>query len=124
MGNSAASVIAAGTPTAISTGGAETVTLVQANLPSYNLSVASLTGSVGTTISNGTAVNRNSSSNKRTDLSATGGQDAVEDTTFSESTLSLASGTVTFGGSVPSGGSGTATNKMPPYMLGTWYMKL
>jgi hypothetical protein len=125
MGNSAAGRIAAGTPTAAaSSGGGETATIAQANLPSYNLSAASLTGSVGTSITNGTSVNRNSSSNKRNDISATGGQDAVEDTSFSESTLSLASGTVTFGGSVPSGGSGTALNKMPPYRLGTWYLKL
>jgi microcystin-dependent protein len=124
MGNTVASIIAAGTPTSISTSGAETVTLLQANMPNYNLSAASLTGSVGTSITNGTSVNRNSSSNKRNDIAATGGQDAVEDVTFSESTLSLASGTVTFGGSVPSGGSDTATNKMPPYMLGTWFIRL
>jgi hypothetical protein len=125
MGNTAAGRIAAGTPTAAaSSGGGETATVAQANLPSYNLSTASLTGSVGTSISNGSSVNRNSSSNKRTDLAATGAQDAVEDTSFSESTLSLASGTVTFGGSIPSGGSGTALNKMPPYRLGTWYLKL
>jgi microcystin-dependent protein len=124
MGNSAASIIAGGTPTTISTGGAETVTIAQANLPNYSLSAASLTGSVGTTITNGTSVNRNSSSSKRNDLASTGGQDAVEDVNFSEATLSLASGTVTFGGSVPSGGSDTPANKMPPYMLGTWYIRL
>jgi len=90
--------------------------LVQANLPSYNLSTASLTGSVGTSISNGTSVNRNSSASKRNDISATGGQDAVEDTNFSESTLSLASGTVTFGGTLPSGGSGTAVDFAVQYV--------
>jgi microcystin-dependent protein len=125
MGNSAASVIAAGTPTTAATGsGGETVTLLQANLPSYNLSAASLTGSVATTITNGTSVVRSLTEDKRTDLAASGAQDAVEDITYTESTIALASGTVTFGGSVPSGGSGTATNKMPPYMLGTWYIKL
>jgi hypothetical protein len=124
MGNTAAGVVAAGTPTAVSYGGAETATIAQGNLPSYNLSVASLTGSVSTTISNGSNVARNVDVDTRTDLAATGGQDAVENVSFTESDVSLASGTVTFGGSIPSGGSGAALNKMSPYMLGTWYIKL
>jgi microcystin-dependent protein len=128
MGNTAASVIAAGTPTAISTGGAETVTIAQANLPSYNLSAASLTGSVATGITNGTSVVRNLEDNDFSTFDVEDGAnnhsvfDGVDSPT--ESTLTLASGTVTFGGSVPSGGSGTAANKMPPYMLGSWYIRL
>jgi microcystin-dependent protein len=126
MGNTAAAIIAGGTPTAISTGGAETVTIAQANLPSYNLSTASLTGSVSTAISNGTNVVRNLSNDDFGTFSADAGATDVFDNVSGadESTLSLTSGTVTFGGSVPSGGSGTATNKMPPYMLGTWYIRL
>jgi microcystin-dependent protein len=125
MGNTAASIIAAGTPTAISTGGAETVTILQANLPVASLSAASLTGSVATGISNGSSVVRNLNEDKDSYSTSGGGnQNAVEDISWDEDTLTLASGTVTFGGSVPLGGSGTATNKMPPYMLGTWYLKL
>jgi microcystin-dependent protein len=126
MGNTAAAIIAGGTPTAISTGGAETVTIAQANLPSYNLSTASLTGSVSTTISNGTNVVRTLSNDDFGTFSAAGGSTDVFDsvTGADQIDLSLSSGTVTFGGTIPSGGSGTATNKMPPYMLGTWYIRL
>jgi microcystin-dependent protein len=122
MGNTLASRIAAGTPTAAgSSGGGETATLLQANLPSYNLSAGSLTGSVATTITNGTNVVRSASF----DAVDTGGNDASFGVSSnSNATLTLASGTVTFGGSVPSGGSGTALNKMPPYRLGSWYIKL
>jgi hypothetical protein len=124
MGNTAAGVIAAGTPTAVSYGGAETASIAQGNLPSYNLSAASLTGSVSTSISNGSNVARNVSVDKRTDITATASQSLVRDVDFEEDDLSLSSGTVTFGGSIPSGGSGAALNKMAPYMLGTWYIKL
>lgn len=121
MGNSAASIIAAGTPTVAGSGsGAETVTLSTTNLPSYNLSVASITGSVGTSISNGNSVFR--SANSITNNATGGGGNAI--VSGSTDTLSLASGTVTFGGSIPSGGGGSATNKMPPYRLGSWYIKL
>jgi microcystin-dependent protein len=126
MGNTAASVIAAGTPTtAGSSGGGETATVLQANLPSYNLSAASLTGSVSTTLTNGSNVTRSLSEDKDSYSTSGGGnQNAVEDVSWNSDTVSLASGTVTFGGSVPSGGSGTALNKMPPYRLGSWYIKL
>jgi hypothetical protein len=83
-------------------------TLTQANLPVASLSAASLTGSVGTSISNGTTVVRNFSETKDSYSTAGGGnQNAVEDVSWTESTVSLASGAVTFGGSVPLGGSGT-----------------
>jgi hypothetical protein len=108
--------------TAGAAGGATTATILQANLPSYNLSVASITGSVSTTLTNGTNVTRNLSDG--TSGFSNGGAQAIDDLSFDEDDLSLASGTVTFGGSVPSGGSGTALNKMPPYRLGTWYLKL
>jgi microcystin-dependent protein len=127
MGNSVAGRIAGNTPTAAaSAGGGETATILQAHLPSYSLSVASITGSVATTITNGTSVVRNLSDSDFQTFSADNGAHDVFDAVGSptESTLSLASGTVTIGGSVPSGGSGTAINKMPPYRLGTWYLKL
>jgi hypothetical protein len=125
MGNTAASRIAAGTPTAAgSSGGGETATIALANLPSTSLSVASITGSVGTDIDldNATGVfrNVNTASNNQTG----GGGNIVLSGSTSTITGSLVSGTVTFGGSIPLGGSGTALNKMPPYRLGTWYIKL
>jgi microcystin-dependent protein len=130
MGNTAAGRIAANTPTvAGSVGGAETATLVQANVPSYSLSVTSLTGSVNTSITNGTSVVRNLGDDDFGTFTAAagggGGSDVFDDTGgVDQSTLSLASGTVTFGGFVPSGGADAAFNKMPPYRLGSWYLKL
>lgn len=122
MGNTAAGVIAAGTPTVGGSGaGAETVTLTTANIPSYNLSLASLT--VATT---GTG---DVKYQVRTDITAGGGNTLV--TSISSSGTSTganaainitAAGTV--GGTLPSGGGGSATNKMPPYRLGSWYIKL
>jgi hypothetical protein len=125
MGNSAASRIASGTPTAAATnGGGETATIALANLPSTTLSLASLTGSVGTDIdlNNATGVfrNVNTASNNQTG----GGGNIVLSGSTSTITGDLADGTVTFGGSIPLGGSGTALNKMPPYMLGTWHIRL
>jgi hypothetical protein len=125
MGSTAAGRIAAGTPTtAGSSGGGETATVAQANLPSYNLSVASLTGSVDTDINltNASGVLRNV--NTATNNQTGGGGNIVLSGSTSTISGSLDSGTVTFGGSIPSGGSGTALNKMPPYRLGTWYIKL
>jgi hypothetical protein len=82
--------------------------ITQANLPSYNLSVASITGSVSTSISNGTSVVRNQTEDKDNDYTRTGSGSAVRDMSWDSSTLSLSNGSVTFGGNVPSGGSGTA----------------
>jgi microcystin-dependent protein len=123
MGNSAAGVLAAGTPTsAASTVGAETVTLAKVNLPSTTLSIASLTGSVNTAITNGTNVVRLNGGFASVDTAGSGAE--AFDSTPDDDTLSLTSGTVTFGGSIPLGGSGTAVNKMPPGRLGSWYIKL
>lgn len=126
MGNTAASVIAAGTPTTAGSGaGAETVsiTIAQANLPSVNLSSTSLTitGSPSLT-GNGSAVARNVS-----DLSGIRGTNAGNVlTNASATTLDVTAGSLAVGGDVPLGGSGTALtpNKMPPYRLGTWFIKL
>jgi hypothetical protein len=124
MGATAAGVIAGGTPTAISVGGAETATIAMANLPSTNLSLASLTGFVDEdiSVSNGSGVFRNVST--ATNNQTGGGGNIVTSGSTSTITASLDDGTVAFGGSIPLGGSGTALNKMPPYMLGTWYIKL
>lgn len=87
-------------------------TILQANLPSYNLSAASLTGSVSTTLTNGSSVIHGTSG---TEVEGGGGPErAVSDLT--SSTVSLASGTVTFGGSIPSGGSGTAMDFAVQYV--------
>lgn len=124
MGNSAASIIAAGTPTVAGSGaGAETVTLTTTNLPSYNLSLASLTASV-TTILAGTNGTGNMLRSQTTAGNLTGGGGGAYIQSASTTALSLADGTVTFGGTLPSGGGGGSTNKMPPYRLGTYYFKL
>jgi hypothetical protein len=121
MGNSAASVIVAGTPTAISFGGAETVTIAQANLPNVTLSSSGLSAELDSTgITNGSGVARNVGSASNTNNS--GSADRL--TTASTGTLSVDDGTVNISGTISLGGSGTATNKMPPYMLGTWYIRL
>lgn len=92
-------------------------TLVQANLPSYNLSIASLTAtpslSVGTTISNGGGVVRNLNNPDFATFSAdAGGHNVFDGVSAETATLSLSSGTVsgtvTLGGTLPSGGSGTS----------------
>jgi hypothetical protein len=115
MGNTAASVLVTGTPTAISTGGAEKQTIATANLPNDSLS-HSLT--VGTSITNGTVVNR--SATTASDVPTTGAGFRV--TGISSATLSLASNAVS--GTVSLGGSGTTLATTPPYFLGTWYLKL
>lgn len=92
-------------------------TITQANLPNVTLSTASLTGSVGTTITNGTSVARNPDEGEireATGGTSSGNRDLVEDVT--PATLSLASGTVSFGGNVPLGGSGTAMDFAVQYV--------
>lgn len=106
MGGSAASRITAASSitgtTLGATGGAETVTIAQANLPSYSLSAGSLTGTITTDVATGIALTGSGSSVVAVD---NGGN----------SSTSIDS--IAFGGSVPSGGSGTATNKMPPTII-------
>lgn len=121
MGNSSASVLTAGTPTsAASSGGAEKQTVAQANLPSYNLSTASLTGSVNT------AVNVTNGTNQAVVSGGTGTSGWTSGGTGGSVTITAAlnSGTVTFGGTLPLGGSGTALTTTPPYRVGSWYIKL
>lgn len=112
MGNSSASVLTAGTPTAAgSSGGAEKQTIATGNLPSHTHGAGSF--AVATTITNGTSVARGSNSVG----SGSGGTG-----TTSTATLSLADGTVT--GTSGSTGSGTALTTTPPYRVGSWYAKL
>jgi hypothetical protein len=86
-------------------------TLTQANMPNYNLSAGSLTGSVGTAITGGSLQvrNLNIGSTSR-NLGTGGGYQNLEpnDINFDETTISLTSGAVSFGGTIPSGGSDTA----------------
>lgn len=89
-------------------------TITQANLPNVNLSVASITGSVGTSITNGTSVGRGIAANTTDGTGSS--KDAFSNGSLTISTLSLASGTVTFGGNVPLGGSGTAMDFSVAYV--------
>jgi microcystin-dependent protein len=119
MGTSAASRIAAGTPTTVGTAsGAETVTISANNLPTHTHAAGSY--AVGTTITNGTTVVRTSSFTNN--VTTSGGQNDVP-IDANDSTLSLASGAVS-GSSGNNTTTATATNKMPPYILGTWFCKL
>jgi microcystin-dependent protein len=120
MGNTDSGVLADGSPTtANSTVGAEKATIAQGNLPNVNFSHNL---SVGTSINNGSSVARSLSEDKRDVRGVDANVSVVEDMSWSSATLSLDSGTVS--GTVSSGGSGTALNKMPPGRLGTWYIKL
>lgn len=122
MGNSAAGVITGGT-TAFGTGGGQSQAIAQANLPSgVNLSAASLTGSVNTAISNGTLIVRSNAGGNF----ANNGTGANSQSPFNTAnvTIALNDGTVTFGGTVPLGGSGTALPILSPYALGTWLISL
>jgi hypothetical protein len=104
MGNSAAGVIAAGTPTTAGSGaGAETVTISQANLPNYNLTITSLNVKYDTAQSDP-------------------GSGGTRITSISSAGATTSSGGIA--GTLASGGSGTATNKMPPYRLGSFFFKL
>jgi hypothetical protein len=97
--------------TAGTASGATTLTIGQANLPNYNLTLSSLTVDVKYT--------------KRTDATVSGAQDMVQSLSSSGTTTGTNAGTV--GGTLASGGSGTAitaATKMPPYVLGSWYIKL
>jgi hypothetical protein len=71
-------------------------------------------GDTDTTSSNG--------SHSHTYSGTTGGASANH--THTISLTSGASGSLSVSGTVSSGGSATAVDKMPPYRLGSWYMKL
>lgn len=140
MGNSAASVLTAGTPTAAcSTGGSEKHTIAQANLPNVSFTVSGTAAShthssgtytVATSISNGTLVYRNTNGT----LAVTSGGGSTTVNNPGTATLSLAdgsvsgtssaSGTLSLSATAASGGSGTQLTTTPPYRLGSWYIKL
>jgi microcystin-dependent protein len=114
MGNSAASRLVAGTPTAAgSTGGAEKQTIAQANLP-----VATL---VTTDTRTYQFTQRNTGS--ATEVGNADANEFVANDVNATATITMASpttGTI----STALGGSGTTLATTPPYMLGSWYLKL
>lgn len=123
MANTAAGVTGGSTSAAASVG-ASTYTIVTANLPSTNLSLASLTATVSTSITNGSSVNRNLAITTNNFNTSAGGTQIVTAVTATTSNLSLSSPTVTFGGSIPLGGSGTDLDILTPARVGTFYIKL
>ncbi len=109
MGNSAAGRLVTGTPTAAASAtGAEKTTVATANLPVQNLSLTGLTGVTGTLITG-----------------VTTGSDNTH-TAAGSFVQSATSGTspITFGGTIPLGGSGTAATTISPGRLGSWFLKL
>jgi hypothetical protein len=98
--------------TAGTASGATTLTIAQANIPNYNLTISGLTGTVKYDI--------------RTDVTAGGAANVV--TAVASTGAQTGSGAMTaLSGTLASGGSGTAitaATKMPPYVLGSWYIKL
>lgn len=124
MGNSAASRIAGGTPTTVATtGGAETVTLAEANLPSHTHGPGTLGGTTG---SGGSHTHDYTRYNQR-DARQGGGTGDYWDGSSTQNTSSDGAHTHSFTattGVTAATGSGTAVNKMQPYRLGTWYIRL
>lgn len=105
-------------------GGLESFTLAQANLPSFNLDTSSFTGSVGTSLNNGTNVTRNLNTGTDNNNQTGGGGNIVKTASFNSNTLSLVSGAVTFGGTIPSGGSGTAMPHIQPTLILNYIIKI
>lgn len=131
MGSTAAGVISGGTTIAAAGGASETsITLTQGNIPNFNLDISLLTVTGSPDLNgNGNDVTRNFSEGSSTLQNGTGGNRnylAPNDVNFNVTDLSVDKGTLDVGGTLPSGGSGTALEKniMNPYRLGTWYMKL
>jgi microcystin-dependent protein len=95
------------------TGGLESFTLATANLPSHSHTAGTL--AVATTITNGTNVIRSTTGFVEVD---TGGNDSalgLDTTGEANSTISLASGTVS--GTSATAGSGTAMGSIPPTII-------
>jgi hypothetical protein len=90
-------------------------TILLANLPSTNLSLASLTGSVGTgvNVSNGSNVWNGGGDGANV---VAGGGATPRNASQANVSASLASGAVTFGGNIPLGGSGTAMDFAVQYV--------
>jgi microcystin-dependent protein len=115
MGNSNSGVLADGTPTAaMSTVGAEKMTLAETNLPPHGHSF-----SASVSFNDNTMVN-NVSESKDDYRGVDANKSAVEDISVDGLTLSGSVSGTTGNGS----GASTPINKMPPGRLGTWYIKL
>ena len=97
-------------------GSSQSVTIAQANLPAANLSSASLTGSVSTTVNvaNGSSVWSGGGDGSNV---AAGGGATPRNASQANVTAALSSGTVTIGGTVPLGGSGTALSNVQPTIV-------
>lgn len=108
MGNSSSAGVTGESTVAATAIGASTFTIVRANLPSTNLSIASLTGTVGSAFTSFTGNNNNQVGG--------GGTFVIS--------VSSGSASVTFGGSIPLGGSDTDMDILPPVRVGTFYIKL
>ena len=120
MGGSAASrITSAGSSidgtTLGANGGAQTVTLAQANLPNvnFNVDIPSGQGSHNHTLNNATGVIRTGGGAA---TGAAGGQSS--DITANAATLPAMTGTAA------SGGSGTAINKMPPAVIVNYLLRV
>lgn len=104
------------------TGGAQSVALVQGNVPSYNLSLASVTVGI-TDPGHDHAQNASTLYSAAAGVTA-GGTGIYGLTNVGNRTVSNTTGiTASIGGTLPSGGSGTAVDKMPPALLTNWMIK-
>lgn len=95
-------------------GGAETITIAQANLPDIDLSSDDLIAD--TSISGSSSV-----PNYVTTKAAASG---VNFTALENNGANTLSAATNISGTVPLGGSGTALNNMPPARLGSWIIKV
>ena len=126
MGNSDAgrlgTVITSDTTNGAS-GGTETVTLTEAQLPSHTHGPGTLSG-ITSSVNDHTHVHTVTNSQNVT--VATGAAVSVNSGTTSASTTGAGNHqhTVAFGGATASTGSGSAHSNMPPAFLGTWIIKL
>lgn len=125
LGNGSAGRITAATVTgptlAGATGGAEVVTIAQANLPNVNFTVSGIT--LGDTVAYTFGF-----SNGSYTAGGVPGVASVVNSGGGGTVTPVKTGGVTISstpqGVAASGGAGTATNKMPPVMLFTIYLKL
>lgn len=124
MGNSAAGIITAGTPTVPgSGGGAEKKAIARANLPNVALSFSGTTGAAGKhdhTVRHGRSTRATGSS---------GSKELMDNNDDGKNfpTSEAPNHTHPFSGNTASMNGGVSQqdfNVMPPYRLGTWYLKL
>lgn len=110
-----------GSPTVVgATGGTETVTIAQGNLPNYNLP-----HTLGWAQDTGTGTSNRQGVTSTGGINVDGGStvNVVKSSELQTQTITTTTtGHIT--GTVPSGGSGTALTNTPPVMLLTFYLKL